>query len=83
MAHETLDQYWARMRRDPPVTIETVGRKAFLADPIAHKAVRAGISQAEFIRILLAENQQLRRSLEDALQRSYMPLFMLESEGNR
>jgi hypothetical protein len=85
---ETATEYMLRESRQPPsppVTLEALGVElgSVISDPLVYRAIQAGISQAEFIRILLAENQRLKRSLEDALSKGCRPLFVLESEGNR
>ncbi len=54
----------------PPVTIETVGEEVMRSNPWTRNAVRAGISQQEFIRLLLEENSRLMEILEKAISLS-------------
>jgi hypothetical protein len=51
----------------PPVTFETVGQDFYSHSPMARAAVRCGMSQEEFIRILLSETIELQMALVEAI----------------
>ena len=77
---EAATECLTREKQDPaspPVTLDSLGVEpgSVLRDPLACAAVRAGMPQDEFIRILLAENAQLKRDLTEALQKCYSPVL--------
>lgn len=59
------------------VTIADVGEDAYMRDLWAHNAVYAGISKAEFIRLLLKEKDRLFKDVLK-LARIESPLFMFD-----
>jgi len=64
------------MAKDNPVTICTVGADSYRNDPAAKFAVQSGLSQEEFIRLLLADRKELTTSLVCALKHQSVPTFV-------
>lgn len=62
---------------EPIVTVSTVGTDLYLRNPWAHRAVNARISQPEFIRLLLEENERLTQMATELLMRRPPPPIII------
>ena len=68
------------MAKQDFVTIDTVGERHFLNSPIANRAVTARLTKDELIRILLDENDRLRKELIKTINSSVTFPYTPKSE---
>jgi hypothetical protein len=70
-------------QQSPPVTINTVEARRYLNNPFAYNAVRAGIRQDEFIRILLDHQAEMVERISQVAKAATPYLFLSAPDTDR